>query len=651
MTAQIIEFPSKRTLPNLTERDQQRLVQLVDVIDEICAAALDEQYLELCCEVVRDLTVITPFPFARGRIEILAGAVVHLVGRRNGLFHSWFGPRLAAKDIADMCGASMPSINNHSKRYRELLKLGDREIDPRYVRWTMPVHAASAAMLDEGTDQLDVVIEPEEFDSMLAALPHRAAMLDELADMVTAIATLDSEASDGATLELASSIRHEACAMRRQATLERVSPDALALVTDNAAKVAGAGQAVLSRHAARTVLGDDTVEQIGDSCIALVDIGATLTTGELALAERNVDDEQMRACHRAMVGALADGYTWAQRTNLPPRPGDRQLVAESLVEFLDAVMALPGSDLVSPGAPTPIDATIRALEDLSIELEQAFNSAVRASLSTAREQARQTWTAPRLLPTTIGDAFEIGAMLCVAERLLDEHAAAIGMPQVRSANPIEWLGVLIPATNAPGAIDAGPSREIGRDDWLQLRIQLLDIEPAIVRVVRVPASMTLDRLHDVLQDALGWLDCHLHEFHLPDGRRVGMADGDWPEDDMRPLDERSMKLTEAFAHGAPVIYQYDFGDDWEHLITVEDAGPKTADDTRPWLVAAARACPPEDCGGSGGYELMLEALADPDHEEHDSYLDWTDGGYDPDIVHASLFSRPLGKRRRGTHQH
>ena len=95
----------------------------------------------------------------------------------------------------------------------------------------------------------------------------------------------------------------------------------------------------------------------------------------------------------------------------------------------------------------------------------------------------------------------------------------------------------------------------------QIKVTLLGTSPLIWRRVLVPAEVTLAQLHDVLQAAMGWEDCHMHEFRM--GRRYfGRPD---PEDrlmGMPPVEnERTVRLSSVLARvGAKAIYTYDLGD-------------------------------------------------------------------------------------------
>ena len=165
---------------------------------------------------------------------------------------------------------------------------------------------------------------------------------------------------------------------------------------------------------------------------------------------------------------------------------------------------------------------------------------------------------------------------------------------------------------------------------VQLKIELRDVKPLVWRRLLVPETVTLAKLHLILQRAMGWTNSHLHEYEIA-RERYGVPDDDddWPG--AKPLtDERRVRLKPLIEGGLRrFTYQYDFGDSWEHVIKVEDLVlPKSG---APPIVcfAGANACPPEDVGGSTGYADFLEVLADPHHEEHTHMLSWAGGAFDP----------------------
>jgi hypothetical protein len=102
----------------------------------------------------------------------------------------------------------------------------------------------------------------------------------------------------------------------------------------------------------------------------------------------------------------------------------------------------------------------------------------------------------------------------------------------------------------------------------RLKVTLAEIQPPVWRRLLVPAEMTLAKLHHVLQDAMGWTNSHLHCFEV-DGRRIGMVGVE--EDHPELEDERRVRLASVLPKkGAKLVYRYDYGDDWEHVVEVED---------------------------------------------------------------------------------
>ncbi len=172
---------------------------------------------------------------------------------------------------------------------------------------------------------------------------------------------------------------------------------------------------------------------------------------------------------------------------------------------------------------------------------------------------------------------------------------------------------------------------------MHLHVQLQDITPAIWRRLVVPAEVTLDVLHDILQVSFGWTDSHLHEFQVGDAR-FGIADV--PEE-LLVVDERAAPLGAVACEGATFIYHYDFGDSWDHAITVESISDPTAEPVVVECLGGARACPPEDCGGVPGYQNLLRVLADPTDEEHRDMKTWVGRGYDPEKFNIDKVKKEL----------
>ena len=152
---------------------------------------------------------------------------------------------------------------------------------------------------------------------------------------------------------------------------------------------------------------------------------------------------------------------------------------------------------------------------------------------------------------------------------------------------------------------------------VQIKVKLLGAaKPPVWRRLQLRADIRLDHLHEILQAALGWTNYHMHVFSFGD-EEFGI-----PDRELGFSDEREVTLGELVDLGARFRYTYDFGDDWEHEIVVEDMLDADPDTRYPVLVAAKGACPPEDCGGRWGYANLKEILADPNHDEHQNMLEW-----------------------------
>jgi hypothetical protein len=172
-----------------------------------------------------------------------------------------------------------------------------------------------------------------------------------------------------------------------------------------------------------------------------------------------------------------------------------------------------------------------------------------------------------------------------------------------------------------------------------LKIEMLEIEPIIWRRFVVPANITLDRLHDVIQIVMGWTDSHLHEFTIGKKRYT-----EYPESKEDGFDCGRYRLGDLIKQkGRTFHYQYDFGDSWEHELVLEESryfNPEMETRMRMGMelvcLEGERACPPEDVGGEAGYFEFCKALKDPEHEEHESYMQWSGGNYDGEKfdVHA-----------------
>ncbi len=163
----------------------------------------------------------------------------------------------------------------------------------------------------------------------------------------------------------------------------------------------------------------------------------------------------------------------------------------------------------------------------------------------------------------------------------------------------------------------------------QLKVTLKYTKPPIWRRIQVPADVTLYKLHQILQALMGWYDCHLHQFIVGE-IYYGTSDPEFGMDS-EMKSERGVRLNKiATTEKSKFVYEYDFGDSWQHEILVEKILPQEEGAHYPICLTGKRACPPEDVGGVWGYEGFLEAIRDPKHPEHDSMLQWAGGSFDPE---------------------
>lgn len=178
------------------------------------------------------------------------------------------------------------------------------------------------------------------------------------------------------------------------------------------------------------------------------------------------------------------------------------------------------------------------------------------------------------------------------------------------------------------------------DTVVSLRISLRGIEPLIWRRIEVPATITLSKLHMIFQDALGWTNSHLHSFYIGD-KEYGYED---ELGELDTIDERGIKLCKLLKVNTPGFwYLYDYGDHWQHDVQIEHILSVRADRTYPICTAGARKCPPEDCGGLGGYQHVLEIISNPEDEEYESMLEWLGGKYDPEEFDLLAVNRKMKK--------
>jgi hypothetical protein len=177
----------------------------------------------------------------------------------------------------------------------------------------------------------------------------------------------------------------------------------------------------------------------------------------------------------------------------------------------------------------------------------------------------------------------------------------------------------------------------------QIKIALIGVKPPIWRTVLVPDNLKLGAFHNVIQVAMGWTDSHLHQF-IANRVFYGIPDDDY---ELEMEDETKYKLSQLLKKEKDsLIYEYDFGDSWEHKILLEKILPDDGKTVLPVCIKGKRACPPEDCGGIWGYEELLETISDANHPDHEDMLEWLGGEFDPEEFDLEQINKDLAEYYR-----
>ncbi len=190
-----------------------------------------------------------------------------------------------------------------------------------------------------------------------------------------------------------------------------------------------------------------------------------------------------------------------------------------------------------------------------------------------------------------------------------------------------------------------------------IRVTLNGSKPPIWRKLAVPSDITLGELHEVIQIVMGWTNGHLHHFILP-GKAAGRMRGEryfvtkvtpWGDPtEMEGEDEEAITLGELCPKvKSKLIYEYDFGDGWEHTIEVQKIFEPESGVEYPVCLCGKKACPPEDCGGVWGYYELLDTIADPDSDDHEDMVEWLGEKFDPDAFDLEEVNAVLAEWRKG----
>ncbi|WP_334470793.1 plasmid pRiA4b ORF-3 family protein [Arsenophonus sp. PmNCSU2021_1] len=163
--------------------------------------------------------------------------------------------------------------------------------------------------------------------------------------------------------------------------------------------------------------------------------------------------------------------------------------------------------------------------------------------------------------------------------------------------------------------------EFSGKDLYQIKITLIDSKPLIWRRLIVLKTIPLDELHMVIQLAMGCTNDHLYSFEKGD-LRYGMIMDDFKETYLQ--DSTGVPLSKLLRKkGEKMVYLYDFGDNWDHCILLEESSlPDQELLQLPICIKGAEACPSEDSGGLWGYYQKLKDIQDVDNPEREELHEW-----------------------------
>ncbi|HYQ62661.1 plasmid pRiA4b ORF-3 family protein [Actinophytocola sp.] len=356
---------------------------------------------------------------------------------------------------------------------------------------------------------------------------------------------------------------------------------------------------------------------------------------------------------RRMVGAGVESPVWAAEVAEPLLVGDCWRFADptGAGAMLICTFDRAGrSHAFTVGVDDTDCGAAVSIELLDAEgVSQAMEMVRRSGVSVSEERLDPTelrWQVECALDARA--AHDVGELPLDEDGLPDYYPLAVllrarlrGLPDSGKPKPPHEDSL----SSLPRLLDARamrpvPPKPTGPAPVYQLKVGLSGAKPPIWRRLEVPADVSLDRLHVIIQVAFDWDGSHLHVFETPYGD-FGLPD---PELGHRPADEVSLAQVLP-GERAKITYVYDFGDNWRHEIVVEKVLDPDGLVTYPRCTGGRRATPPEDCGGIWSYADLLEVLADPAHPEHANSLEWlgldSAAEFDPAAFDAPAITKAL----------
>lgn len=174
---------------------------------------------------------------------------------------------------------------------------------------------------------------------------------------------------------------------------------------------------------------------------------------------------------------------------------------------------------------------------------------------------------------------------------------------------------------------------------LQFKITLTGSSPSIWRRFWIESDLTFYDLHHVVQLVMGWTNSHLYQFIYE--RHSAIGNPELLESDDVADDKDTFVEVIFDSAGAEVVYEYDFGDGWKHILELEKVLEKKPSQQYPFCLEGEQSCPPEDCGGIPGFYEMMKVLKNKKHPRHKETKEWIGGGYEAGVFDMKAVNNKL----------
>ena len=213
----------------------------------------------------------------------------------------------------------------------------------------------------------------------------------------------------------------------------------------------------------------------------------------------------------------------------------------------------------------------------------------------------------------------------------------------------KWKGKRVTRTVKTWTRDKPAKHSAGRASGrkaavYRFRISLQDSNPAIWRRIETQ-DVTLEKLHELIQTTMGWTNSHLHQFEIAGTQYTDPRFMIDDFDDFGAVNYCGMRISALVSeHGTRLRmrYEYDFGDCWQHEVVLEEVIESEPGIRYPRCIAGEGACPPEDVGGVYAFAEYVEAITNPNHSDHEDFLEWN-GPFDPADFDATTATRRMRK--------